>query len=109
MVIEGHRALAAHFGHALAEALVWELADRLRRGLSADIAAARTAADEFTLIVSTTDREALQRQAADWLARLAEPLQLGGHRMRADLSAGTAWRLREFPNCRVLTGELCHR
>lgn len=92
IAIEGHRTMAAHLGHALVEQLVLELANRLRRSLPADVVAARSAENEFTLIVPATDRETLQRQAAQWVEQLGEPIRLGRHSLRADLCAGTSWQ-----------------
>lgn len=88
----GHRELTAHAGHTVAEKLVWELAQRLRPGMNEDIAVARSSADEFTLILPAATREALALQAQHWLRALQAPIRLGGHRLRPDLAAGTAWQ-----------------
>jgi diguanylate cyclase (GGDEF)-like protein/PAS domain S-box-containing protein len=82
------------FGHSVGDALLREVADRLRIAAE-DTFLARLGGDEFMLVVAADAQpEAAKAVAHRLVAAVAEELSVEGHQLRACLSIGVAI----FPN-----------
>jgi diguanylate cyclase (GGDEF)-like protein len=78
------------FGHSLGDALLREVARRLRAAAEGAFVA-RPGGDEFTLIVSDGPQPATAAATADrLLAAFADDIETDGHRLRTGLSIGIA-------------------
>jgi len=78
-------------GHAAGDALLREAARRLKDGLRANDLVARIGADEFAVLQPGVDSAALaDRVARRLVARLSEPMQLGGAPLVIVARAGIA-------------------
>jgi diguanylate cyclase (GGDEF)-like protein len=78
-------------GHQAGDALLVEVADRLKRVLRASDVVARLGGDEFVVILGETDQLGdVERVARNLLAVLSQPLQLSGHEWQTTASIGIA-------------------
>ncbi len=76
-------------GHDVGDAVLIEVADRLRRNLLADDVAARLGGDEFAVLVHGTVEEAMET-AHRLLAVLSEPFEVDGGSVFLSASLGVA-------------------
>jgi diguanylate cyclase (GGDEF)-like protein len=78
-------------GHEAGDALLAEIATRLRRNLRSSDIVARLGGDEFVVILEhTADRGAIEEIARQLLAAVGEPVRLSGHECHATASIGVA-------------------
>ena len=78
-------------GHMMGDALLIEMAARLRHSLRPADTAARLGGDEFAVLVEgITGTEQAQQVAERILASLSEPVMLEGHELRVGASVGVA-------------------
>jgi diguanylate cyclase (GGDEF)-like protein len=77
-------------GHAAGDALLVEVAGRLRAALPAAEALARLGGDEFGVMLDGHDEVAATAVAADLVAALQQPLEVGDHRLIVSASIGIA-------------------
>ncbi|MEO6840586.1 MAG: EAL domain-containing protein [Bradyrhizobium sp.] len=78
-------------GHEAGDALLAEMATRLRRNLRSSDIVARLGGDEFVVIPEhTADRGAIEEIARQLLAAVGEPVRLSGHECHATASIGVA-------------------
>ena len=77
------------FGHQFGDAVLLEIAKRIRKELRADDTLARFGGDEFVVIArDIADKEAVEKIASKMLASLKEPLRLYGHDIYTSISIG---------------------
>jgi diguanylate cyclase (GGDEF)-like protein len=82
-------------GHAAGDALLVEMASRLRAGVRGSDVVARLGGDEFVIFLNEiTEIEQITAIARNLLSALSTPLELGGHECRVTASIGVA----RFPN-----------
>jgi diguanylate cyclase (GGDEF)-like protein len=78
-------------GHPVGDALLIQVAERLRAAIGPNCFAARLGGDEFAIFQSgATQPEAARQLAAEVIARIAEPFQVHGHRIVVGTSIGIA-------------------
>jgi diguanylate cyclase (GGDEF)-like protein len=78
-------------GHEAGDALLAEIASRLRKHLRASDIVARLGGDEFVVILEhTADRGTVEEITRELLAAVGEPVQLSGHECHATASIGIA-------------------
>jgi diguanylate cyclase (GGDEF)-like protein len=78
-------------GHQAGDALLVEVADRLRRSLRASDVVARLGGDEFVVILGDADQASdVERIARNLLSVLSQPLQLSGHEWQTTANIGIA-------------------
>jgi diguanylate cyclase (GGDEF)-like protein len=78
-------------GHEAGDALLAEIATRLRRNLRSSDIVARLGGDEFVVILEhTADRGAIEEIARELLATVSAPVRLSGHECHATASIGIA-------------------
>ncbi len=78
-------------GHEAGDALLVEIAGRLRRNLRSIDIVARLGGDEFVVIIDhTADRFAIEEITRGLLVAVGEPVQLSGHECHATASIGVA-------------------
>lgn len=77
-------------GHAAGDALLVQVAGRLRAALPAAEALARLGGDEFGVMLDGHDEVAATAVAADLVAALQQPLEVGDHRLIVSASIGIA-------------------
>lgn len=78
-------------GHGAGDALLVEVAGRLRHGVRASDVVARLGGDEFVVILNeAADIDGIERAAGSLLAVLSQPLQLNGHECHITASIGIA-------------------
>jgi diguanylate cyclase (GGDEF)-like protein len=78
-------------GHQAGDALLVEVADRLRRSLRASDVVARLGGDEFVVIIGEAEQLGdVERVARNLLSVLSQPLQLSGHEWQTTASIGIA-------------------
>lgn len=77
-------------GHATGDALLVQVAERLRAALPAAEALARLSGDEFGVILDGHDEVAATGVAADLVAALQQPLEVGDHQLIVSASIGIA-------------------
>lgn len=88
-------------GHALGDALLIDVSNRLRRIVAPEDTVARLSGDEFcVLLESVNDLPSASRYAERVLARLARPFTLGGQDIRVTGSIGVVW-----PSAQHVTAE----
>lgn len=75
-------------GHIQADALLCEVADRLRDLLPEALMLARLSADEFVVVEQNLSQRQLTESAECLLAKLGEPVQLGGSELIVSASIG---------------------
>ena len=78
------------FGHAVGDALLREVANRLRGFVGPDTFVARLAGDEFMVLFENGDRRAVARLAERILAAIARPCRLGDIQLGVGVSIGIA-------------------
>lgn len=82
-------------GHAAGDALLVEMADRLRGGVRASDVVARLGGDEFVVLLNEiAEREQAATAASHLLSLICKPLELNSHECRVTASIGIAM----FPN-----------
>ena len=77
-------------GHAVGDKLLTAVADRLRVAAGDSAIAYRLGGDEFAIVAKDDCAKGMQAITAGLLARLAQPLQIDGHRVTIGASVGTA-------------------
>ncbi|MEU4237535.1 EAL domain-containing protein [Actinoplanes sp. NPDC026619] len=77
-------------GHAAGDALLVEVAERMRAAVREGDLVARLGGDEFTVLLPGSGPEGATRIAEDILRRLAEPITLEGHLIITRASVGVA-------------------
>jgi diguanylate cyclase (GGDEF)-like protein len=78
-------------GHEAGDALLVEVARRLRNGVRASDVVARLGGDEFVIILNeAADIDGIERAAGGLLDVLGQPLQLNGHECHTTASIGIA-------------------
>jgi diguanylate cyclase (GGDEF)-like protein len=78
-------------GHQAGDALLVELADRLKRSLRASDVVARLGGDEFVVILGEAEQASdVERIARNLLSVLSQPLQVSGHEWETTASIGIA-------------------
>ena len=77
-------------GHAVGDALLITVADRLRACVRPDDTAARLGGDEFAVLLASADADGAALVAQRILARLGEPFDLGGTTVSVRASIGIA-------------------
>jgi diguanylate cyclase (GGDEF)-like protein len=78
-------------GHEAGDALLAEIAIRLRRNLRSSDIVARLGGDEFVVVLEhTADRGAIEEIARELLATVSAPVRLSGHECHATASIGIA-------------------
>jgi diguanylate cyclase (GGDEF)-like protein/PAS domain S-box-containing protein len=77
------------FGHAVGDAVLQETARRFKR-VSDGAFLARLGGDEFTFIIGAPVPQMIESLAERLQTAMAEPMQIGGHRITLGLSIGAA-------------------
>ena len=78
-------------GHQAGDALLVEVAERLKRTLRASDVVARLGGDEFVVILGEAEQASdVERVAHNLLSVLSQPLQLSGHEWQTTASIGIA-------------------
>lgn len=78
-------------GHRVGDALLQEVAGRLRRPLRETDVLARLGGDEFAIVVSSIEsRSALEALANSLVDEIAKPYEINGHHIRTSTSIGIA-------------------
>jgi diguanylate cyclase (GGDEF)-like protein len=91
-------------GHEAGDALLAEIATRLRRNLRSSDIVARLGGDEFVVILEhTADRDAIEEIARELLATVGAPVRLSGHECHATASIGIAMFPEHGSDVRTLT------
>lgn len=89
---DGFKQINDRFGHAVGDAVLAEVANRIRSCLRARDLAARIGGDEFAILLAPpSGSDAAERVRAEIATRLAQPIQLpSGEAVAMRLSIGTA-------------------
>ncbi|MGA8117207.1 MAG: bifunctional diguanylate cyclase/phosphodiesterase [Actinocatenispora sp.] len=87
--LDGLKAVNDGFGHEVGDAVLVEVARRLRDGLAPDHVAARLGGDEFAVLTGESQNAARTR-ATRLLTALAEPYELAGGRTLLSANIGIA-------------------
>jgi diguanylate cyclase (GGDEF)-like protein/PAS domain S-box-containing protein len=89
--LDGFKAINDTLGHATGDAVLKEVATRLRLGLRATDSAARLGGDEFAWILpGLTSRRSVEAMVRKRLAVAQEPVELDGQTIEVGVSAGIA-------------------
>jgi diguanylate cyclase (GGDEF)-like protein len=88
--LDGFKPINDTFGHAAGDAVLIEVAARLRREVGAGTMAARIGGDEFGLILPQADEAALAEKGERLCATLGMPYRIEGREFRISTSAGLA-------------------
>ena len=88
--IDRFRDVNDRFGPAGGDAVLREVARRLKTALPPGAVAARVGGDEFALVVSVTSRQQCEALLQQLLARLAHPYRLQDRSVRLRVSVGVA-------------------
>ncbi|MGE5640877.1 MAG: diguanylate cyclase, partial [Clostridia bacterium] len=88
--LDGFKEVNDRFGHDAGDALLIELAGRLRGALRGSDVAARLGGDEFVVVVEGADHEAASGLADKLHAALDVPYDVGGEKVRCPASIGIA-------------------
>jgi diguanylate cyclase (GGDEF)-like protein len=88
--IDRFRDVNDKFGPMGGDAVLREVARRLKTALPHDAVAARIGGDEFALVLSFTDRQQCEELLQQLLARLAHPYRLQDRSARLRISVGVA-------------------
>jgi diguanylate cyclase len=89
--LDGFKPVNDRHGHAVGDALLQQLGERLRQDLGADDLAARLGGDEFALLLGDAEPMRALDYARRLHARLAEPYELGaGSPIRVTAAIGIA-------------------
>ena len=87
-------------GHQIGDLLLQEIAQRLKRSVSANEVLARLGGDEFAVVVPTVEsRPALEAMASRMIEAARKPFEIGGHRIRSGISIGIAIGPCDGANC----------
>lgn len=89
MDLDGFKDINDVYGHAVGDALLCQIADRLR-SVAGGSFVARLGGDEFTMIVTNRDKAGLAELTDRLLAAFVEDFEVGGHRLPQALSVGVA-------------------
>ncbi|MEM5423314.1 putative bifunctional diguanylate cyclase/phosphodiesterase [Paraburkholderia ferrariae] len=104
MDLDGFKVINDAYGHHTGDALLIEVAERLRAAVAADDVIARVGGDEFVLISQAGDTNEASMQAERLLHALRTPCRIAGHELRVTVSIGIAM-LAEEPDA-VQQGQL---
>src|SRR5579871_411289 len=86
-------------GHQIGDALLQEVAKRLKGVLQENDLLARLGGDEFAIVVSSVDSQsALEALANSLVAAVAKPYEINGHHIRSSASVGIAVGRRDGEN-----------
>ena len=96
--IDNFKSINDGFGHQIGDALLTEIALRLRGALRRGDTLARLGGDEFTVILPDTPAEPAAEAAARFLAAVARPCEVGGQRIYATASIGITHHPRDAPD-----------
>ncbi|MEE7485147.1 GGDEF domain-containing protein [Methylobacterium oryzae] len=88
--LDGFKTVNDSIGHAAGDALLGQVADRLRALLPADAQAFRLGGDEFAILQRGRDGAAAQRLAEATIGALREPYLIDGVRAEIGVSIGIA-------------------
>jgi diguanylate cyclase len=85
-------------GHGIGDALLQQVARRLRANVRHSDIVARTGGDEFTVMLSGVDLDAAGAIAAAIVEALAEPYGIGNHELHVTASVGVSLSSTESPD-----------
>lgn len=89
--LDGFKEINDRHGHAIGDALLQAVAERLTKALRRADTAARTGGDEFNIILSTIkNREAAGRVVLKFLKVIAAPYKVRGQEIRMTASVGVS-------------------
>ncbi len=89
--LDRFKAVNDSFGHQVGDALLCAVADRLRASVRETDLAVRLGGDEFAIVQSHCNQpEQAETLARRLVGRLAEPFEIGGHRLCIGASIGVA-------------------
>ncbi len=94
--LDGFKEINDSLGHTAGDGLLQIVARRLRQALPPDVLAARLGSDEFALVLSESDTEALTALAEAMRVLIRKPIHLDGLEIAVELSAGIAVRTGEI-------------
>jgi diguanylate cyclase len=94
--LDGFKEINDSLGHSSGDALLQIIARRLRHALPDDITAARLGSDEFALVLTERDAEAVTELAGDMRRLISRPIHLDGLEVSVNCSAGIATRSLEI-------------
>ena len=87
--LDGFKAVNDDLGHPAGDAVLREVADRLRKQSRSTDYIARLGGDEFAIIVTDRhDQEGLVGYARRLIAGISEPFDISGHTIRIEVSIG---------------------
>ncbi|MFI5495150.1 putative bifunctional diguanylate cyclase/phosphodiesterase [Actinoplanes sp. NPDC051859] len=86
--LDGFQHVNDSFGHPIGDALLYEVAGRLREEIARTGALARLGGDEFALLLQDDDALIAESQAQTVLAILRRPVEVRGHRLHVTASIG---------------------
>lgn len=91
--LDGFKEVNDHFGHAMGDAVLVEVAERFRSVVADRGFLARIGGDEFIVLMEAADNARLTALGRDLAASLEQPIQRDGHEMSMSVSVGAAWSL----------------
>lgn len=86
--LDGFKSINDSLGHAAGDRVLVEMAERLRVLAGGQSFVGRLGGDEFVVVRVDAGLERVQAEARDWLAALAEPIELQGHAVTITVSVG---------------------
>ncbi|MCX7622487.1 MAG: diguanylate cyclase [Thermomicrobium sp.] len=95
--LDGFKAVNDSLGHLAGDALLREVAERLRRSVRSEDTAGRLGGDEFLVVAPLRDREAARELAARLLVALAQPFRIEGRTVSLGASIGIVLCSEERP------------
>lgn len=86
--LDGFKAINDTMGHAVGDALLVAVADRLRRCVREGDVAARLGGDEFALIMADATRDSAAHMASRVVDRISQPYRVNGQTVEIGVSIG---------------------
>lgn len=91
--LDGFKPVNDRYGHQIGDALLIQVAGRLRGVVREIDTVARLGGDEFLILLTDCDvpQTAAERVAVECIAALDQPFAIAGHQIRIGVSIGIAW------------------
>lgn len=90
MNLDGFKPINETYGHAIGDALLHAVGERIKSSCRSTDSAARTGGDEFIVLIEQVENNTGRKVAEKLLQSLAAPFEIGGHSLLVGASIGLA-------------------